>query len=217
MISVIEPLYKATDRIDFGWKPEPGAVTYKVYVGLAPALMTLFVSGVDNMQSNRSMDLGKIPFSANIADVQSTLVLSTDYDFSNTVFYFAITYVDSGGTESPHTPIPALNIIEVPPVGVIPRNMKDDPTINRHPYVFSNDNQKWTKTAGSPMGAVIVDSADFFKSNITLDYTYDTTNLKTIKSYPSDATAIGSPAKLTTYTYGAGGLVSKIQITDSTI
>jgi len=64
---------------------------------------------------------------------------------------------------------------------------------------------------------LVVDSADFFKSNITTEYTYDGTNLSTIKSYPSDSTTAGYPAKLTAYTYTGGGLVSKIQITDSTI
>jgi hypothetical protein len=216
MINVIEPLYKSQNKIDFGWRPEVGAVSYKVYVGLAPASVTQLATGIDNIKSNRPMDMGKIPYTTNIADVQSLLSLSTDYDFSNTVFYFAITYVNSSGSESVHTPIPASNIIEVPPVGIIPRTMKDDPTINRHPYVFSDDTQRWTKVAGSSMGAVIVDSADFFKSNITTIYTYDTTRVSTIKSYLSDATT-GSPAKLTTYSYNGSGLVSQIQITDSTV
>lgn len=214
MVNVIEPLYKSQNKIDFGWRPEVGAVSYNIYVGLAPASVTELASGIDNIKSNRPMDMGKIPYSVNIADVQSLLGLTTDYDFSNTVFYFAITYLDSTGSESTHAPIPASNIIEVPPVGIIPRTMKDDPTMNRHPYVFSDDIQRWTKVAGSSMGAVIVDSADFFKSNITTDYVYngDTT---TTKSYFSDATT-GSPAKLTTYTYN-NGLVTKIQITDSTV
>lgn len=215
MINVIQPLYKSVNQIKFGWNQEPGAASYNVYVGLAPANLQELAADVSNIPSTASSDLGKVPYTAHIADVQAVLSLTTDYDFSNTVFFFAITYNDSTGTESQHAPIPSSNIIEVPPVGIIPRFMKDDPTMNRHPYVFNNDLQKWTKAAGSPMGAVIVDAADFYKSNITVEYTYDGTNLSTIKSYPSDATASGSPAKLTTYTYN--GLVSKIQITDSTV
>jgi hypothetical protein len=213
MVNVIQPLQKSAGQIKFGWIQEPGATAYNVYVGLAPALIQKLASNVSKAPSTASSDLGKIPYIAYIDDVRTLLSLTTDYDFSNTVFYFAITY-NTGGSEV--LPIPASNIIEVPPVGIIPRTMRDDPTINRHPYVFSNDNQKWTKVAGSSMGATIVDSADFFKTNLTTEFTYDSTNLSTIKSYPSDATVAGSPAKLTTYTYN-GGLVTKIQITDSTV
>jgi len=216
MLNVIQPLYKSVNQIKFGWNQEIGAASYNVYVGLAPANVLKLASNVSNTPSTASSDLGKVPYAAKIADVQTLLTLTTDYDFSNTVFFFAITYNDSTGTESANTPIPSSNIIEVPPVGIIPRYMKDDPTMNRHFYVFNNDLQKWTKSAGSSMGAIIVDTADFFKSNITTEYTYDTTNVATIKSYPSDATVSGSPAKLTTYTYN-GGLVTKIQITDSTV
>jgi hypothetical protein len=216
MINVIQPLYKSANQIKFGWNQEPGAASYNVYVGLAPANLQSLATDVSNIPSIASSDLGKVPYAAQIADVQAALTLTTAYDFSNTVFFFAITYNNSTGTESQHTPIPSSNIIEVPPVGIIPRYMKDDPTINRHLYVFNNDLQKWTKSAGSSMGAMIIDSADFFKSNITTVYSYDSTNLSTIKSYPSDATVSGSPAKLTTYTY-TGGLVTKIQITDSTV
>ena len=206
---IIEPLYKSKELINFGWKPAIGVDSYNVYVGLASTTLTLLVTGIPNIPSKVSTSLGKIPFDAAIQDVRDLLGLTTAVDFTNRVFYFAVTAV-TGILES--TPV----VVEVPPVGVIPRMMKDDPSINRHVYYFSMVDQKWVKAQGSTTGAVITDTSDFFKSNITTEYTYDASNVATMKSYPSDATTPGSPAKLTTYTY-SGGLVSKVQITDSTV
>jgi predicted membrane-bound spermidine synthase len=94
--------------------------------------------------------------------------------------------------------------------------MKDDPTMNRHIYVFNDDVQRWVKTAGSSSGAIITDTADFYKASITTVYTYDGTNLSSTKSYLSDATAAGSAAKLTTYSY-SGSQLTKVVVTDSTV
>jgi len=121
--------------------------------------------------------------------------------------------VNSVGSESA---IADSRVVEVPPVGIIPRTMKDDPTMNRHPYVYSDELLRWVKTAGSSSGALITSASDFYEANITTDYTYDGTNLATKLSYLSDATTSGSPAKLTTYTY-TGGDLTKVEITDSTV
>jgi len=214
MISVIEALYKNKDKIDFGWKPEPGAVSYNVYVGLAPGVMVSLATGIPSIPSDMARFLGKIPYSAQIADVRTALSLAATVDFSTRVFYFAIVYTNALSVTST---LADSTIVEVPPPGIVSKAMKDDPSINRHIYFFSPEDQNWVKAVGSSSGALVVETADFFKSNITTVYTYDGTNLSTIKSYPSDATVTGYPAKLTTYTYNVGGLVSKIQITDSTI
>lgn len=215
MLSFIEPLYKSKSEIQFGWTPESGAVAYNVYVGLGPnqTLLTRLDSSVSNVPSNLTSSRGKIPYTVGASDVQSVLGLSSANDFSNRVFYFAITSINASNVESS---LSDSTVVEVPPMGIIPKTMKDDPTINRHEYVFSDQIQRWTKAMGSSSGAVIVDSADFYKMNMTSVYTYDGTNLKTVKSYPSDATLTGMPAKLTTYTY-SGSFVTKMVITDSTI
>lgn len=212
MVTFIESLYKSKDSIDFGWNSEPvvDVSSYNVYVGITQSVV-LLASGVSARKSQEPKWRYKIPYTANIATVRSVLGLSATSDFTNTVFYFAITYV-SGGVESN---LADSTIVEVPPVGIGPRFMKDDPTINRHGYVFSDADQRWFKQAGSSNGALMVDMSDYYKSNVTSEYTYDGTNVSAIKSYLSDATT-GSPAKLTTYTY-SGSQVTKIAITDSTV
>lgn len=213
MISFIEPLQKSINEIKFCWTKEVGAVSYNIYVGTIATSLTSLVTGISNIATKSPSGLGKIVYSVPIADVQTTLTLPATTNFGNRVFYFAITYVDSLGSESSLTD---STVVEVPPVGIIPKLMRDDPTMNRHGYVFSDSLQRWTKMMGSASGAVITDTADFYKSNITTEYTYDGTNLKTMKSYPSDATVVGSPAKLTTYTY-AGSTLIKVAISDSTV
>lgn len=215
MQSFIEPLYKSKNAIQFGWTPESGAIGYNVYVGLgaSQSLLTKLDSSVSSSPSNLTSSRGKVPYSVDASAVQTVLGLSSSYDFSNKVFYFAITYINASNVESS---LSDSTVVEVPPAGIIPKTMKDDPTINRHGYVFSDDLQRWTKMMGSSSGATIIDAADFYKTNLTTEYTYDGTDLATIKSYPSDATAPGMPAKLTTYTYSSSKL-TKIVVTDSTI
>jgi hypothetical protein len=216
MISFIEPIYKTKTSIQFGWKREPGAKAYRIYVGLGPAtslLALLPTPEISDIPDNTPATMGKVTYKVEIADVQALLSLPATWDFSNKAYYFAITFQNTAGSWSA---IADSTIVEVPPVGITVRQMKDDPTINRHDFVFSSEVQRWTKMAGSTAGAVITDSADFFKSNITMEYTWDGTNLAALKSYPSDATSAGMPAKLTTYTY-TGSTLNKVSITDSTI
>jgi len=214
MTSVIEPLYKSKDKIQFAWKQEPGAVSYKMYVGVTPTVTTLvsLYTKISNQVSQVPISLGKVTYDALATDVVTALSLAATTDFSNKVFYFTITFVNSLGAESARA---SSTVVEVPPVGITSRFMKDDPTINRHPFVFSDGLQRWVKTAGSSSGGLVVDTCDYYKANITTDYTYDGTNIKTTRSYLSDATT-GSPAKLTAYTY-VGSSLTKIQITDSTV
>ncbi len=210
MESFIEPLYKSKDEIKFAWAPEDGAASYKVYVGLVPSGLSLLAEGLSNRTSELALARGKVLYIASASDVQALLSLTTE-DFSDTVFYWAITYVNSAGSESA---LADSTVVEVPPVGILPKLMKDDPSIRRHPFVFSDDLQRWTKAMGSSSGAQIVDSSDFYKMNMTTEYTYDGTDMSTSLSYMSDATT-GSPAKLTTYTYVASQL-TKVEITDTT-
>jgi hypothetical protein len=210
MKSFIEAIYKSPDKIIFGWKPEPGAVTYKMYVGLTSTPLTLLYQNIPNTVSNDSVNLGKVPFTALALDVQTALSI-TGKDFSNTALYFAITFVNAANVESS---LSVSTIVEVPPVGITTRYAKDDPTINRHLFVFNNDLQKWIKSLGTSDGNMIVD--DFYKTNLTTVYTYDGTNVSTMKQYLSDATTSGSYAKLTTYSY-SGSLVTKVVVSDSTV
>lgn len=212
MISYIEPLYKTKNIVKFGWNRESGAVSYKIYVGLSSVSLSVLYSDIPDIPTKQPTGHGKIVYDVLIEDVRTTLSLLSSVDFTNKVFYFAITYVNSVGAESA---LADSTIVEVPPVGIITKLMKDDPTINRHGYVFTDSTQRWVKMAGSSRGATITDPCDYYKTNITTEYTYDGTNVKTIKSYLSDATT-GFPAKLTTYTY-SGSLVTKIEITDSTV
>jgi len=219
MNSFIEPISKYSKKIEFGWNRETGAASYNMYVGLINYAMVSLYTGI-SAQVNRdnnvvgSAALGKVYKAALIEDVRSVLSISNPAkDFSNTCFWFAITYVDAIGAESS---LSASTIVEVPPVGITTRYMKDDPSTNRHSYVFNNDLQRWVKLLGTPQGAMVIDNSDFYKANMVTLYTYDGTNVQTVKTYPSDMTTAGSPAKLTTYAY-TGNLVSSIIITDSTV
>jgi len=211
MDSFIEPLYKSPAEIKFGWAQESGAVSYKVYVGLVASPLSLLAQDINDRPSEVALARGKIYYPVAIADVRTTLSLANTVDFGNTVFFFAITYVNSSGTESA---IADSTVVEVPPAGITPKLMKDDPTIRRHPFVFSDELQRWTKVSGSSLGAMIVDTSDYYKANITTEYTYDGTDMSTALSYLSDATT-GSSAKLTTYTTVASQ-ITKIEITDTT-
>ena len=213
MDSFIEPLYKATDLIKFGWSRESGAVSYNIYVGQISGSLSLIYSSIPDVASQQPVGLGKVIYDVLIEDVRTTLTLASTVNFGNKTLYFAITYVDSVGAESA---LADSRTVEVPPVGIIPKTMKDDPTINRHPYVYSEDLLKWVKMAGSSSGALVTSESGFYKDNITTDYTYDGTNLATEKAYLSDATTAGSPAKLTTYTY-SGSQLTKVVVTDSTV
>jgi len=213
MDSFIEPLYKSPNLIKFGWKRETGAVSYKIYVGTVSSSLSLIVQNIPDIASKEPVGLGKVTFDIAIEDVRALLSLSSSVSFLNKIFYFAITYVDSLGAESD---IADSSVVEVPPTGITPREMKDDPTIRRQGFVYNTELMKWVKMAGSSSGAVLTDPSDFYKANNTTDYTYDGTNVSTTLSYLSDATVTGSPAKLTTYTY-SGSQVTKIQITDSTV
>lgn len=212
----IEPLYKSISQIEFGWAKESGdVVSYNIYVGIAGIVsaMTSLDTGIPNTTSELPQYRGKVAYKADIADVRSALSLSSDVDFSNIVLYWAITTVDSAGGESS---LANSTILAVYPVGIDPKLQKDDHSIDRHIYGFSDSLIRWSKLAASGSGALITDGADYYKANITSEYTYDGTNLKTIRSYPSDQTSSGSPAKLTTYEY-SGSQMTKATITDSTV
>jgi len=216
MQTVIEPLYKSKNQIQFGWKPEPGnvAVSYNMYASQikSTASMILLYQNISAQVSQQPGSIGKVIYTAEIADVITLLGLPSAVDFSNKVLYWTLTYVDSVGATSS---ISLSTVVEVPPVSVIPKYMKDDPSINRHVYFFSESDQKWIKGMGTSSGALITSSSGFYADSVTVDYIYagDTTSTKT---YSSDATTAGSPAKLTTYTY-AGGILQKVVTMDSTV
>ena len=213
MISIIEPLYKTKNQIKFGWASESGATAYRIYVGLSSLTLVLLYDGLDAQASKSPVTLGKVACDVEIADVRTVLTLASTVDFTNTVFFFAITYKDSVGSWSATT---TSTIVEVPPVGIIPRYMKDDPTTNRHEYFFSDMVQKWVKAAGTSTGALYTSTSNFFADNLITDYVYDGTNITGEKIYPSDMTTAGSPAKLITYTYSGSNLIKKV-ISDSTV
>ena len=55
-----------------------------------------------------------------------------------------------------------------------------------------------------------------YQINTVTEYTYDGTNVATIKTYLSDSTTAGSPAKLVSYQY-SGSQITKVTVTDSTV
>lgn len=216
MITSVEALYKANTLLKLGWNPEPVIVTsYNLYVSLIASVssMTSLMTGIKARPSDQPVDRGKIGVDVDISDVRTALSLPITVDFSNVTLFFTITYVNSAGITSA---LADSIIVEIPPVGITTRYRKDDPTVNRFIYGFSEEELKWVKAAASGMGALIVDVSDFYKANIVSEYTYDATDIKTIKSYFSDKTAAGYPAKLTTYTY-SGGFITKSVITDTTV
>ncbi len=215
MDSFIEPLYKSQDLIKFGWSRESGAVSYKIYVGVFPGTGSMSVVGdnIPDVASREPVGRGKVIYDVNMDDVRTLLSLATTVNFANKIFYFTITYVNSGGSESS---LADSTVVEVPPVGITPRQMKDDPTMRRHPFVFSDNDLRWAKQAGSGRGAIINDPSAYYATNTVTEYTYSAGNVATEKIYLSDATDAGSPAKLITYTYSGSDLIKK-EITDSTV
>lgn len=220
MITFIEPLYKDTEKIVFGWNPEPAIVTnYRVYVGLSSlvgSLTALAVVGPN--RSGQPSTLGKVVYESNISDVQAALSIPSTWNFSNKVFYYAITYYDASGVESS---IADSRVVMVPPTGILGKEMKEDPTINRHLYVFSDERQRWVKVAGSSGGSVAVDSSEFYLLNTITERSYDASgNVTTSKTYLSDATISGAYAKLVSYEYSDTSnptKPTKITVTDSTV
>jgi len=215
MVSRIEPLYKAPNKIDFGWFKESGDVEYyNVYVGQNSGSLSKLESNIPNTASELGRFLGKIAYTAAISSVRNILSLSLEKDFSNTILYWAITTVDSAGSESS---ISDSIVVTVYPTGIDPKLKKDDHTIDRLIYGFSDSQMRWTKLSASSDGALITDSGSgFYSANMITEYSYDGTNLKTERIYPSDQTSSGSPAKLITYEY-SGGMLTKKTVTDSTV
>jgi hypothetical protein len=218
MVTFIEPLFKVPDKIMFGWTPEPlsGVQGYKVYVGQVPlaSALSILESNVSPIPSNDTPSLKKVSYTATIESVRTLLGISSTLDFSNLLLYWAITYINAAGSSSS---IADSRVVEVPPVGILGKTKKEDPTTNRNIFVFSDELQKWTKGAASGDGALITDACDLYKANITTEYTYvDGTNVSTMKSYFTDRTTAGSPAKLTTCSYTGSQLIKMI-ITDSTV
>lgn len=218
MQSALEALWKSNEKLIVGWTPEPGVQvsSYNIYVGLAPVLtsLTKVQERVSPYASDTPQTKGKVTANVLIADVRTALGLSSDINFGNKLFYFAITYLDSAAVESA---IADSVLVTVPPVGIVSRaRNSDNLTYESYNLGFSDDSQHWVKMAATGMGAAIISQSDFHKANITTEYTYDGTNLSTVKAYPSDQTVPGSPAKLTTYEY-SGSQVTKMTVTDSTV
>lgn len=223
MQTAIEALYKSKNKIQFGWNPEPlnpptltQIQSYKVYVGLAPVTGSLqkLAENISPQESALPGTRGKVTYTAQIADVRALLSMPAADDFTNRVLYWAITYVDQNGSESATA---NSEIVTVFPVGIEPKLRKDDPTTYRQIFGFSDEELRWVKAAASSKGAIIVDTSDYFKANITTEYTYTGGgDVSTAKSYLTDRTAPGSPATLTVNEYSGGNLVKQI-IMDSTV
>src|SRR5271157_5364802 len=108
------------------------------------------------------------------------------------------------------------NIVNIPPVGISAKTMREDPTINEHVWGFSDDLQQWIKITSTSNGGIILSASDFYQDNITSAYTYDSSgNVLTELAYRSDMTINGAPAKLITYLYNSNNLVTKL-ISDTT-
>jgi hypothetical protein len=226
MNSFIQALSKSQYQITFGWNPEypPNLGTvayYNVYVGQTQVAssMTKIASNIGPSPDNQNPgNIGKIIYQAQLATVQSVLILPSTSDFTNLLLYWAITWVNQAGSESS---IGNSTIVMVPPVGIIGLTMRDDPSIRRQGFVFSDELQMWIKTAGSELGAVITDACDLYKTNTVTQYTRDNTgNILVEKIYWADRTTSGSPAKLINYTYtdiSGTSYVSQIVISDSTV
>ena len=220
MISVVEVIRKTAVGLELGWKPEPGVnvINYKLYCSTVPtaASMSLLRDNINPaVKRADTPGLGKVYLPISQTEIQT--VLGSSVLLSETTIYLLLTYVDVSGESL----LSASTIVEVPPTGIILEYLRDDPTINRSPFVFSHDRQRWVKTAGSSSGALITSSSIFNTSNEITEYTYDSSgSVATAKSYLPDATTAGCPAKLITYTYGDPSWPTKptkVVITDSTI
>jgi hypothetical protein len=213
----MEVLYKSREKLTAAWNSEPSieVLSYNVYVGVVPVLtsLTLLKEGVPAYLSDTIGSLKKVACEVNITEVRTVLGLASTVDFSSRVFYFAITYVDALGESA----IADSILVELHPQGIGPKTRNcDNPMYERFCFGFCDDIQKWIKLQSTINGGLIISPSDFHKANITTEYTYDGTNLATMKSYPSDMTAAGAPAKLTAYSY-TGSAVTKVIVTDSTV
>ena len=218
MNSFVEVLDKSANTLLLGWRPEAttGISGYNVYVGQVPIAesMKLIAENVAPQLSNEPGSYKKVTASISASAVATALGLSVTSNFSNLLLYFTITYIDMSLTESS---IGDSIIVEVPPVGVMIKTMKEDPTANRHIYGFSEELQKWIKAMSSSSGALITDACNLYRANTITEYTRDASgNVLTEKVYFSDRTAAGSPAKLITYDY-TGLYVGRVSIVDSTV
>lgn len=219
-MAIVESLWKSSDKMILGWNPEPVNPTtvryYKLYIGLAgiTGSLTLLADNVSPRPSAQPAYRGKVAYEAEISEVRTTLGLPSTVNFTNIILYYAVTYVDQTGSE---TALASSPISESLPVGIMPREKKDDPTAYRQIFGFSDSSLRWVKAAASNNGGLIVDTSDFYKANVITEYTYTGTgDVSTAKSYLADRTAPGSPAKLVINEYSGSNLV-KSTVTDSTV
>jgi len=215
MVSFIEALEKTRVKMTMGWTAEPlvEVVSYNMYVGVTQSVSLLYSKISPRVVTDAPL-YKKVVQPAVLLDVQNLLGLPGTVDFSNTTLYWAITYVDINGVESP---LSASRIVKIPPVGIMTNIRKEDPSANRHIFGFSYENQNWIKVATTTTGAFIQVQSDFYADNLVTNYSYDSSGRVSIeKIYPSDSTSPGSPAKLVQYTYGPFGVTSKM-VSDSTV
>lgn len=212
MVTFVEAFDKSKTKMLLGWSPEPAIVaSYNLYVGLTSGSLSQLAMNISPTASQLPMALKKVSYEVMVEDVQALLSLPITADFSNIILFWAVTWVDRTGAESEMS-----NVAEIPPAGVTIRTMKDDPSISRQLYGFSDELLRWVKLAASSGGALVTTTSSFYAPNTVTEYTYDGTNVATEKTYSADSTVAGSPAKLVTYEYSAG-LVSKVTVTDSTV
>lgn len=220
MATTVETLYKTASTMVLGWNREPvdpaTLKSYKLYVGLAgvTASLNLLASNISPRTSDQPAHRGKVVYEVSIQDIRTLLGLPVTVDFTNVILFYAVTYVNQSDVESS---LANSIISESLPVGIMPKQRKDDPTTYRQIFGFSDNDLRWVKAAASPNGGLIVDNSDFYKANIITEYTYTGTgDVSTAKSYLADRTASGSPAKLVINEYSGGDLV-KTTVTDSTV
>lgn len=221
MQATVNSLWKQSDTMVLGWKPDssidPADIkNYKIYVGLANLSTALVLLG-DNINpqvSELPAHRGNVVYQATIADVRSVLSLPTTINFTNVLLYYAVTYVNHSGVEST---LANSTISESLPAGIEPKQRKDDPTAYRQIFGFNDNDYRWVKLAASNNGGVAVDSADFYRINTITEYTYTGGgDVSTAKSYLSDRTWAGSPAKLIINEYSGSNLI-KTTVMDSTV
>jgi len=215
MATTVDALQKSTSKLLLAWSPVLGVQSYNLYGGLVnlSGSLVLLKTTVPPITSQKPGEVGKIAVEVTIEEVRTTLSLTSIADFSNTQFFFAVTSMNTAGVWSAIADSP---IATIPPVGITIKYQKDDPGGNRHMFGFSEEAWRWVKVMASSGGALVTDSNAFYAMNTVTAYTYDTTNVSSMKIFLSDHTTAGSPAKLYSYEY-TGSLVSKVTVTDSTV
>lgn len=215
--SFIQVLLKSADKVSFYYEVFPTAqniASVNLYVSLTDVTAN-YVKVLSNISNEADLEGGKnVNFNLTVAELRALGGAFTNAAFDITPLFFRATTVTKAGVESP-----VANSLGkyIGVVGYNPLPEIDNPAQNNHNQIFSNESLNWQRMRGTMKGAVATSSSAMYEDNITIQRTFNGSNVATeLIFFTNDPS--GAPAKLVTYTgpYTVDGKATTVVYSDTT-